>query len=102
MSRKKVNVKLERFDALMIELTVCMSEERKFRKVRPNNKLGEKRYKEDAIGLSDDLKAIAVYQNKPSKLSFGEKVADFYGCFHKVLHHNNCPVGGEYELRIYF
>lgn len=97
---RKQSIRFETFDIVMIELTTCMTEETRFRKVHKEK--GEKRYKEDDIGLSDDLKAIAVYQETEDALSFGKRVAEYYGCPYKIRKHSNCPVGGEFELRIYF
>lgn len=90
------------FDQLMIELTTCLNEEKRFRKVKPNKKEGEKRYKIDMVGISDDCKAIAIYQPTVDGFNFAKRVADFYGCVYKTLSHTRCPEGGEFELRIYF
>lgn len=90
------------FDVLMINLTTCLNEEKRFRECQPDHKLGENRYKNDYIGISPDCDAIRVFQPKKKDLNFAIKVAKHYNCRYKIMAHENCPEGGEFEIRIYF
>ncbi len=94
---------MDRFEYLMIELEAMIeSKEHRFRKVFPDKKMGEFRYKENYIGMSPDCDAILIFQEDENNLNFAKKVAKAYGCTYKVVQHEKAPEGGKFECKIYF
>ena len=97
---KNCKCEMDLFDLVMNELSsTVMPRDKKFQQMITRK--GEVRYKDNKLGVDVEDNAITVFSEKKERLKFAERVSEHYGCDFKIFSHNNAPVGGQYECRIY-
>jgi len=91
---------MDKFDKVMLELSKTVEKkDSRNRKLKLND--GEKRYKDNYLGVEPIDNAILVFAEEAKDLTFARRVADYYNCEYISKIHLNAPEGGTYELKIF-